>query len=490
MYENLESLKTLLDARRPFSPEQQSRIEAVLLPRRIYYSNAFSTNTLTLDETRYFLETQRMVGGKLEREFNEIKGLLAAIQYLNSWPANQDLSQENILALHATLTTPIGLDENYSPGRYRTQDLPLLGRDGSRLNFLPFDKIPAEMTQLLDWYHSDSAKLHPLELAARFHYRFSLIHPFVEANGRMARLLDDFILVRGGYTPALPNSREKYFTAMRVADQSLPADQRVRSATHADLSQFITVMGECLAVGMQMILDVLEERLTPQAKDLESRLEIFDRILAGDTTGESDRLLREEKETTKLAMAGDTTGESDRLLREEKETTKLAIAREVGETLKDKVRSKVVQFSLSGPAKFQHNDHLFSPLIAEVTSRHNAVFSASEVQYEYHLGPDLAAIEQSGLPVTPFMKLLGFAILSFDHTVGIFSGVLTFEFGRVYIKQINRNELIMKLMPESVRELTGAPNYQDWDYNELKKFIFNSLDNYFHLIEEDYQKAK
>jgi Fic family protein len=467
MYENLESLKSRLDARRPFKPELQIRIDAVLLPRRIYYSNAFGTNTLTLDETRYFLETQRMVGGKLEREFSEIKGLLEALQYLTSWPADQDLSEENVLALHATLTTPIGLDEAYSPGRYRTQDLPLLGRDGLRINFLPHGSIPAEMTSLLAWYHGEGAKLHPLERAARFHYRFSLIHPFVEANGRMARLLDDFILEKAGYSPALPDSREKYFSAMRAADQSVPASQRMPSVGNADLTQFITVMGECCAAGMQMILDVLEERLVSPAKDLESRLEIFDRILAGDTASESDRLLREEKETTKLA-----------------------IAREVGETLKEKVRSKVVQFSLAGPAKFQHNDHQFSPLIAELTARHNAVFSPSEVQYEYHLGPELAAIEQSGLPVAPFMKLLGFAILSFDHTVGIFSGVLTFEFGRVYLKQINRNELVMKLQPESVRELTGPSNYQDWDYKELKKFIFDSLDNYFHQIEEAYQKAK
>jgi fido (protein-threonine AMPylation protein) len=467
MYEKLANLKSRLEAFRPFTEEQQSRLDAVLLPRRIQYTNAFGVNTLTLEETRYFLETQRMIGGKLEREFDQIKGVLGAIIYLRPILASaQELDEEIISKLHATLTEPINQHDHYLPGKYRPRDLPILGQAGSRIDFTPPEQIAQEVAGLLNWYHNEGQNLHPLERAARFHYRFSLIHPFMEANGRMARLLDDFILEKGGFGPALAESRERYFNAMRAADLSQPHGQRLPSNGNVDLGQFITVVGEACAVGMQLMLDVLENRLAADSTDLETRLEIFDRVLAGDVAGESDRRLQEEKETAKLA-----------------------ISREVGEFLKDKVRSKVVQFALAGPAKFQHNNHQFSPLIAEVTARHKAAFSPWEVLYEYHLGPDLDAVEQRGLPVKPFMKLLGIAILSFNHTVGIFSGVLDFDFGRVYIKQINRNELILKLQPESVRELTGKSNYQDWDLKELRKFIFNSLDSYFHQIEEGFLKA-
>jgi hypothetical protein len=467
MHDHLESLKSRLDAFRPFNPQQQAKIDDALLPRRIQYTNTFGDSTLTLEETRYFLDNQRMVGGKLEREFDEIKGVHDAILFLRAlMDASGDLSVGNILKLHQVLTAPISQDERYQPGQYRIQELLLLGQAGSRITFPPHDTIANEMNALMDWYHQSGSKLHLLDRAARFHYRFSRIHPFVEANGRIARLLDDFILEKGGYGPALVENREKYFNAMRVADQSVPLGQSVPATENADISQFIAVMGECCAAGMQMMLEVLEDHLVIKPEDLEARMEIFDRVLAGKMLGVVDLSFQEAKETSKLA-----------------------IAREVGETLKDKVHSRIVQFNLAGPAKFQHNNHQFSPLIAEVTERHNAVFEPSEVLYEYHFGPDLNTVEESSLPVQPFMKILSFAILSYDETVGIFSGVLNFEFGRVYIKQINRNELILKLLPESVRELTGKCDYQEWNLKELKKFIYNSLDNYFHEIEEDFLKA-
>lgn len=467
MYEKIEELKVRLDALRPFKPEMQEKIDSELTPRRIYFTNAFEDNTLTLEETRYYLETQRMSGGKLEREFHEIKGVLEAIKYLKRMAeASQDLTEENIKNLHAALTEPIDQEERYFHGQYKTRDMPILGEDGSRINFSPHEKVPEEMEALLAWYYHDSGQLHPVEAAARFHYRFSLIHPFTDGNGRVARLLDDFILEKTGYGPAIVEDRQRYFTVLKSADQNLDPADRVRSSQKADLSAFIEVLGECSAKSMELMLDILEERFLPVTRNLEDRLQIFDKILSGDSDSEASRRLQEEKETTKLALA-----------------------REIGETLKQKVRSKIVQFVLSGPAKFQQNNHQYSPLIAEVTARHKYIFSPSEGLYEYHLAPDLSDIEKAGMPLEPFMKLLSFAIISHAEAVGLFSAILPFEFGKVYIKQENRNELVMRLDTESIRELIGDASYQNWDLELLRKFTFDSIDNYFHRIERDYLKA-
>jgi len=467
MRDKLENLKTRLDALRPFSAEQQKKIDRELIPRRVHFTNAFGDNSLTLEETRYFLETQRMVGGKLEREFQEIKGALEATRFLRQLMRDsQDLSEAIIKKLHEVLTQPIEQPERYFPGQYKHRDAPYLSKDGSLVNFVPHEKVPEEMAALMAWYQEANGKQHPVEVAARFHYRFSLIHPFMEANGRVARFLDDFILEKAGYGPAIVEHREKYYAAMRSADQSLPAGERLPAAQNTDLTEFVAAMEECSCSSMELMLDILEERFMPATKDLEARLEIFDKIISGDTVSEADRRIQEEKETTKLA-----------------------IAREIEEMLKQKIRSKVVKFVLTGPAKFQHNNHQYSPLIAEVSGQHKFAFSAAEILYEYYLSPDIEEIEKNEMPVKPFMRLISFAILSHAKSVGIFSGVLNFEFGRVYIKQENRAERILRLQPESIHEMLGAASYQDWDFNELRKFVYNSLDYYFHLIELDYLKT-
>ena len=468
MQDELDELKSKLDAHRPFSDEQMAKIDAVLVPRRVFFTNTFEDNSLTLEETKYYIETNRMVGGKLEREFHEIKGVVDAISYLRDQSRkNGDLSEEMIKELHAVLTKPIGQDERYGPGEYKSRDIPILGEDGSRINFAQHRRVPQEIASLLKWYGEKAGQQHPLEVAARFHYRLALIHPFMDGNGRVARLLDDFILEKWGYGPAIVEDRGAYFEALHQADSQLPAKDRIAASADVDLSAFMAVLGRVSLASMQLMLDVLEERFKPPQKDLTARLEIFDKTISGDTASETDRRLLEEKEATKLALG-----------------------REIAETLKGKIQSKFVQFGLSGPAKFQQNNHQYSPLISEVTARHQFSFSPSESLYEYHLVPDLEGLEKEGMPMEPFMKLLSFAILSSGQEVGVFSGLLTFEFGRIYIKQENREEIVMKLDADSIRELLGSTSYEDWDLKGLNDFIYNSLDNYFHRIESDYLESK
>ena len=72
------------------------------------------------------------------------------------------------------------------------------------------------MRDLITFYKKHKYKIHPIELAAEFHLRFVVIHPFSDGNGRMARLLMNFILDRSGF-PMIDISvknREKYINAL------------------------------------------------------------------------------------------------------------------------------------------------------------------------------------------------------------------------------------------------------------------------------------
>ena len=175
MYEEIERLKAKLDEHRPFSADISKEIDSVLLPARVYYSKAFEDSTLTLEETRYYIETSRMVGGKLEREFREVKGLVNAIEQVEQWIlSEQELSEDTIRQLHRTLSAPIEQDERYFPGEYRQLESAIIVDENTRINFSPHHKIAQQMTAQLSWYNEHKSKLHPLELAAQFHYRFSL----------------------------------------------------------------------------------------------------------------------------------------------------------------------------------------------------------------------------------------------------------------------------------------------------------------------------
>ncbi len=59
------------------------------------------------------------------------------------------------------------------------------------------------MAQLVDWYNSESHKLHPIERAAKVHADFVGIHPFIDGNGRTSRLLMNLKLLKSGYPPCV-----------------------------------------------------------------------------------------------------------------------------------------------------------------------------------------------------------------------------------------------------------------------------------------------
>jgi hypothetical protein len=78
------------------------------------------------------------------------------------------------------------------------------------------------MDDLMRWYRDEEAKgvMHPVEIAARFHHRFTDIHPFDDGNGRMSRLLMNLMLMQDGYPPAVIRigERDQYLAALRRAD--------------------------------------------------------------------------------------------------------------------------------------------------------------------------------------------------------------------------------------------------------------------------------
>ena len=124
---------------------------------------------------------------------------------------HKPLTQHFIRLLHQTLlredytvyqTLPDGTISSYiiHAGSYKTRSNSVITRYSERFEYASPQETPALMTDLVNWYNKAEAegKLSRVELATLFHYRYIRIHPFEDGNGRIARLMVNYILARHG----------------------------------------------------------------------------------------------------------------------------------------------------------------------------------------------------------------------------------------------------------------------------------------------------
>lgn len=188
--------KTLLKikSQRPLSKGELAELKKTLKVEFTYNSNSIEGNTLTLGETKLILEDGLTVGGKSIREINETLNHNKIFDFLYLWlQENKPLDEKTVFKIHQFVLKNID-DEN--AGKYRKIQVRISGEEES----LPLpSEIKPEMDKLFHWFESQKSVLHPVDLAANFHYRFVKIHPFVDGNGRTVRVLMNLILMRFGY---------------------------------------------------------------------------------------------------------------------------------------------------------------------------------------------------------------------------------------------------------------------------------------------------
>ena len=203
----------LLSAYRPLPPETLKSLREYYRVGLTYTSNALEGNSLTESETKVVIEDGLTIEGKPLRDHYEAIGHAKAYDYIYQITEKEGLSEEDILALHRLFYQQIDAEK---AGHYRNVKVYI---SGSRYAVAAVSKIPGEMQKLVKWYNDNEKKLHPIELAATLHQRFVFIHPFVDGNGRVARLLMNLALLRNGYTIAIIPAilRHEYIYSLETA---------------------------------------------------------------------------------------------------------------------------------------------------------------------------------------------------------------------------------------------------------------------------------
>ncbi|MCH7851093.1 MAG: Fic family protein [Nanoarchaeota archaeon] len=148
---------------------------------------------MTLLETSFLLFEGIVPKQKTLREIHEILNHKKAFDFILRY--DQNLTREFILELHRIVTINTLREDLVSQlGKYRTVQVFI----GKSTPPNPIE-VPRKMTTLLKWHSTNKKKLHPIILASYFHTEFEKIHPFVDGNGRVGRLLMNFILHKNDY---------------------------------------------------------------------------------------------------------------------------------------------------------------------------------------------------------------------------------------------------------------------------------------------------
>jgi Fic family protein len=179
-----------------------------------YTSNAIEGNTLTRRETALVVEKGLTVGGKSLIEHLEATNHAHALDWVKSQVERKrhPLSENDILHIHNLILK--GIDDTHA-GHYRSVPVRI---SGSAVVLPNPRKVPDLMRDFITWLNAPG-DLHPAQVAAEAHYRLVTIHPFVDGNGRTARLLMNLLLLRHGYPPAIIRKRDRlaYIGALEQA---------------------------------------------------------------------------------------------------------------------------------------------------------------------------------------------------------------------------------------------------------------------------------
>ena len=213
LYERILEKKKRLSSIRPLNKEQLKLIKQQMEIEYIYNSTSIEGNTLSLNETRLILEEGITISGKSLREHLDIINQKEAISWIEEFIKNKaKIKESDVIELHRLTLKGIS---NYWAGKYKTSQNRVLG---SKLKTTPPYKVHSEMDNLV-YRIGNNKEFNAIELAAYAHHELVRIHPFVDGNGRTARLLMNLILMRGGYPPIViaKKERKKYFESLEKA---------------------------------------------------------------------------------------------------------------------------------------------------------------------------------------------------------------------------------------------------------------------------------
>ena len=317
----IESLYQEWQSLQPISQEVQNKIDQKFMLEFNYNSNHIEGNTLTYGQTEMLLLFGKVIEEANMKDLEEMKASNVGLKMVKeaAQDKNQPLSEYFIRVLHQTLLRedytvyrqlPDGTNTSYivHAGQYKTRPNSVITITGERFEYASPEETPALMKDLIEWYNQEeqAGTMKPIELASLFHYRYIRIHPFEDGNGRISRLIVNYILYRHGYPMIVVRTKDKknYLSALSQSDINIgkspseganatlnqiePFTEYLTNVLYNDIKAYISIIkgkdksiwwynGELITLKNQNtinLLNILQENNKITVRDLSEKLGI------------------------------------------------------------------------------------------------------------------------------------------------------------------------------------------------------------------------
>ncbi|MCK6541764.1 Fic family protein [bacterium] len=255
LVEKIDQRVKLLRSQGKLTPEVLKQIQKYFRIKNIHHSNAIEGNRLDYGETRMVVEQGLTITGKPLKDSLEAKNLAHAMDFFEELASKTErpITAHDVRQIHAAILNGI---DNVNCGKYRLSEVEI---SGSRYKPPTYIKVPDEMEKFCNWLEQVTASEYlltssPVVLACAAHTWFVYIHPFVDGNGRTARILMNLVLMRHGYPISIVtrDDRARYYDALETSHST-------------DLTPFISLICDTL----EESIDEYERAVSEQRNKLE-----------------------------------------------------------------------------------------------------------------------------------------------------------------------------------------------------------------------------
>jgi len=212
--ERIDQCKQILATKKPLTVGEVQQLKEYYRIGLTYTSNALEGNSLTETETKVVIEDGLTVSGKPLRDHLEALGHSSAYDHILTLVGQNNFTESDLLKLHHLFYHRI---DGVHAGVYREERIIVTGTD---FKFPNPSEVPVLMKEFFEQLIEQRKQLHPVVFAAWVHIRFVTIHPFIDGNGRLARLLMNLVLLQHGYIITLipPILRYEYIRLVRAGN--------------------------------------------------------------------------------------------------------------------------------------------------------------------------------------------------------------------------------------------------------------------------------
>jgi len=211
----------------PLIPKWEAALRREAIIRSAHSSTSIEGNRLSLEQVSELAQGREVMATRKDKK--EVLNYLGVLEKIGELVKEDSINEKDILNIHRILTKGT-LDNPLDCGVYRNRYVVVANRLTGEVFFRPpqNEEVPGLIKNLVEWISSDETKeLDPIIEAGIVHYEFVRIHPFVDGNGRTARVLATLILYKRGFDTKqffclddyYDSDRQAYYRALQSVDQ-------------------------------------------------------------------------------------------------------------------------------------------------------------------------------------------------------------------------------------------------------------------------------